>query len=160
MSGGIAFVYDADGDFHIRFNDGMADLEPVANRDDIITLKGTGRGALQVTPAAAPPPGYWPIGIRPCPNSRKLCPGITAGFWKNAEARIGGPGTGSRNAWVNPPDLSNRAGSPRSAGRSEIASATTGNSTPAGQRPRPGSRAGGAWTAPFPSAIPAARWVT
>ena len=39
MSGGIAFVYDADGDFHIRFNDGMADLEKVANRDDIITLK-------------------------------------------------------------------------------------------------------------------------
>ena len=39
MSGGIAFVYDADGDFHIRFNDGMADLEEVANRDDIITLK-------------------------------------------------------------------------------------------------------------------------
>ena len=40
MSGGIAFVYDAEGDFHIRFNDGMADLEPVVDRDDIITLKG------------------------------------------------------------------------------------------------------------------------
>jgi glutamate synthase domain-containing protein 3 len=40
MSGGVAFVYDADGDFHIRFNDGMADMEPVVNRDDIITLKG------------------------------------------------------------------------------------------------------------------------
>ena len=40
MSGGIAFVYDADGDFHIRFNAGMADLEPVVQRDDIITLKG------------------------------------------------------------------------------------------------------------------------
>ena len=40
MSGGIAFVYDADDDFHIRFNDGMADLEPVVDRDDIITLKG------------------------------------------------------------------------------------------------------------------------
>ena len=40
MSGGIAFVYDDDGDFHIRFNDGMADLEPVVQRDDIITLKG------------------------------------------------------------------------------------------------------------------------
>ena len=39
MSGGIAFVYDADGDFNIRFNDGMADLEKVSNRDDIITLK-------------------------------------------------------------------------------------------------------------------------
>jgi glutamate synthase domain-containing protein 3 len=40
MSGGIAFVYDPEGDFHIRFNDGMADLEPVVNRDDITTLKG------------------------------------------------------------------------------------------------------------------------
>ncbi len=39
MSGGIAFVYDSDGDFHIRFNDGMADLEAVTNRDDKITLK-------------------------------------------------------------------------------------------------------------------------
>ena len=39
MSGGIAFVYDADGDFHIRFNDGLADLEEVTSRDDIITLK-------------------------------------------------------------------------------------------------------------------------
>ncbi len=40
MSGGIAFVYDADSDFHVRFNGGMADLEPVVDRDDIITLKG------------------------------------------------------------------------------------------------------------------------
>ena len=40
MSGGISFVHDPDGDFHIRFNDGMADLEPVVARDDIITLKG------------------------------------------------------------------------------------------------------------------------
>ena len=39
MSGGIAFVYDADGDFNIRFNGGLADLEEVSNRDDIITLK-------------------------------------------------------------------------------------------------------------------------
>ena len=40
MSGGIAFVYDPDDDFHIRFNDGMADLEPVVSKDDISTLKG------------------------------------------------------------------------------------------------------------------------
>ena len=39
MSGGIAFVNDADGDFHIRFNDGMADLEPVMEDEDIGTLK-------------------------------------------------------------------------------------------------------------------------
>ena len=40
MSGGIAFVYDPQGDFHIRFNGGLADLEQVVARDDIITLKG------------------------------------------------------------------------------------------------------------------------
>ena len=40
MSGGIAFVHDAEGDFHIRFNDGMADLEPVEEEEDITTLKG------------------------------------------------------------------------------------------------------------------------
>ena len=40
MSGGIAFVYDPDDDFHIRFNGGLADLERVVERDDVITLKG------------------------------------------------------------------------------------------------------------------------
>ena len=40
MSGGIAFVNDADGDFHIRFNDGLADLEPVVEDEDIAILKG------------------------------------------------------------------------------------------------------------------------
>ena len=40
MSGGIAFVYDKDDDFHIRFNDGMADLEPVNDPEDIAILKG------------------------------------------------------------------------------------------------------------------------
>ena len=40
MSGGIAFVHDPDGDFHIRFNDGMADMEPVVEDEDIATLKG------------------------------------------------------------------------------------------------------------------------
>ena len=40
MSGGIAFVYDKDDDFSIRFNDGLADLEPVEAPEDISTLKG------------------------------------------------------------------------------------------------------------------------
>ena len=39
MSGGIAFVYDPDGDFEIRFNPGLADLEPVLDPDDIATLR-------------------------------------------------------------------------------------------------------------------------
>ena len=40
MSGGIAFVYDPDDDFHIRFNDGLSDLEPVKDKQDVVTLKG------------------------------------------------------------------------------------------------------------------------
>ena len=40
MSGGIAFVYDPQDDFGGRFNDGMADLEPVTANEDIETLRG------------------------------------------------------------------------------------------------------------------------
>jgi glutamate synthase domain-containing protein 3 len=39
MSGGIAFVNDEDGDFEIRFNPGLADLEPVTDPEDVATLK-------------------------------------------------------------------------------------------------------------------------
>ena len=39
MSGGIAFVHDAEGDFVDRFNDGMADLEDVADAEDISLLR-------------------------------------------------------------------------------------------------------------------------
>ena len=38
MSGGIAFVYDPDRDFHVRFNDGMADLEDLSEPEDIDLL--------------------------------------------------------------------------------------------------------------------------
>ena len=39
MSGGIAFVHDPDGDFEARFNDDMADLEPVTDSADIAILR-------------------------------------------------------------------------------------------------------------------------
>jgi len=39
MSGGIAFVNDEDGDFEIRFNPGLADLEPVTDPDDVAILR-------------------------------------------------------------------------------------------------------------------------
>ena len=39
MSGGVAFVYDASGDFANHFNDGMADLEDVAESEDIVLLR-------------------------------------------------------------------------------------------------------------------------
>ena len=40
MSGGIAFVYDEDGDFNTRFNPGLADLENVTDSEDISILRG------------------------------------------------------------------------------------------------------------------------
>jgi glutamate synthase domain-containing protein 3 len=39
MSGGIAFVYDPDDNFQIRFNPGLADLELVTDPEDIATLR-------------------------------------------------------------------------------------------------------------------------
>ena len=39
MSGGIAFVYDPDDDFAIRFNYGLADLENLADSEDIAILR-------------------------------------------------------------------------------------------------------------------------
>ena len=49
MSGGIAFVYDPDGDFHIRFNDGMADLEDLVEQEDIDALHSLLTGHLEHT---------------------------------------------------------------------------------------------------------------
>ena len=40
MSGGVAFVYDPDSDFHVRFNPGLADLEEVKDPEDVDFLKG------------------------------------------------------------------------------------------------------------------------
>ena len=39
MSGGIAFVYDENGDFESRFNSGLADLEVVAEIEDTNVLR-------------------------------------------------------------------------------------------------------------------------
>ena len=39
MSGGVAFIYDREGDFEIRFNDGLADLETVSDPEDIAMLR-------------------------------------------------------------------------------------------------------------------------
>ncbi|MBM3942284.1 MAG: glutamate synthase large subunit [SAR202 cluster bacterium] len=52
MSGGIAFVYDADGDFAHRFNSGMADLETVTDPEDIALLRLLVEEHLQLTGSA------------------------------------------------------------------------------------------------------------
>jgi glutamate synthase domain-containing protein 3 len=40
MSGGIAYIFDEDGDFHNRCNQEMVDLEPVAEEEDLEALHG------------------------------------------------------------------------------------------------------------------------
>jgi glutamate synthase (ferredoxin) len=40
MSGGIAYVYDADGDFHIRCNQEMVDLEKLDDAEDVDLVRG------------------------------------------------------------------------------------------------------------------------
>ena len=49
MSGGIAFVYDPEGDFHVRFNPGLADLEEVTDAGDVGFLKGIIETHLRLT---------------------------------------------------------------------------------------------------------------
>ncbi|MYC30516.1 MAG: glutamate synthase large subunit [Chloroflexi bacterium] len=52
MSGGIAFVYDPDDDFVIRFNDGLADLENLADPEDIAQLRQLIADHLEFTGSA------------------------------------------------------------------------------------------------------------
>ena len=52
MSGGIAFVYDPDGDFVNRFNDGMADLESVYDPEDSDLLRRMIEDHLEYTGSA------------------------------------------------------------------------------------------------------------
>ena len=52
MSGGIAFVYDPDDDFAIRFNDGLADLERLAEPEDIALLRQLVQDHLEHTGSA------------------------------------------------------------------------------------------------------------
>jgi glutamate synthase domain-containing protein 3 len=40
MSGGIAYVHDPEGDFHIRCNKEMVDLEPLDDAEDIDLVHG------------------------------------------------------------------------------------------------------------------------
>ena len=40
MSGGIAYVLDEDGDFAVRCNREMVDLEPLSNEEDVGLVRG------------------------------------------------------------------------------------------------------------------------
>jgi len=49
MSGGIAYVYDKDGDFRSRCNLGMVDLEPVVRKEDVAMVRGLLEKHVQYT---------------------------------------------------------------------------------------------------------------
>ena len=49
MSGGIAYIYDADGDFHTRCNMEMVDLEPLEDSEDIDLVRGLLERHLEYT---------------------------------------------------------------------------------------------------------------
>jgi len=49
MSGGIAFVYDEEGDLESRFNAGLADLETVSHPEDVEILRRMVEGHLMYT---------------------------------------------------------------------------------------------------------------
>jgi glutamate synthase domain-containing protein 3 len=52
MSGGIAYVYDKDGDFRNRCNLGMVDLEPIVRQEDVATIRGLLEKHVQFTESA------------------------------------------------------------------------------------------------------------
>ncbi|MDD5537712.1 MAG: glutamate synthase large subunit [Candidatus Omnitrophica bacterium] len=49
MSGGIAYVYDKDGDFRRYCNLGMVDLEPIVRQEDVATIRGLLEKHVQFT---------------------------------------------------------------------------------------------------------------
>ncbi|MFB3120502.1 MAG: hypothetical protein ACE1Y2_08255 [Stenotrophomonas maltophilia] len=73
MSGGIAFVYDPDDDFQIRFNPGLADLELVTDPEDITTLRSMIEDHLRHTGSgpAAQFLGNWQQAL---PRFKKIMP--------------------------------------------------------------------------------------
>ena len=52
MSGGFAFVLDEDGDFSRRCNQDMVDLEPLAEQDDLNTVRGLIQEHFELTGSA------------------------------------------------------------------------------------------------------------
>ena len=101
MSGGIAFVYDPDGDFEICFNPGLADLEPVLDPDDIATLRVMIEKHLEYT-GSGPAKAILDDWDRALPQFKKVMP---RDYRRILAEREENRATGNRSAWVNPMDL-------------------------------------------------------
>ena len=52
MSGGVAYILDRDGDFNMKCNLGMVELESVVEQEDVDELKGLIQKHLQYTDSA------------------------------------------------------------------------------------------------------------
>jgi glutamate synthase domain-containing protein 3 len=103
MSGGIAYVYDPDGDFHIRCNQEMVDLEKLDDAEDIDLVRGllerhreyTGstvaEGLLKGWPAAADrfvkvmPRDYKRVLMEQLKQSKDAQPAASSGNGKNGK---------------------------------------------------------------------------
>ena len=79
MSGGIAYVLDRDGDFHIRCNKEQCDLERLEDPVEISEVKGLIQKHAQYTGAHLRWK-FWRTGRTCTPNSSRLCRKTTKGF--------------------------------------------------------------------------------
>ena len=118
MSGGLAFVYDQDSDFHLRFNDGLADLELVEDPEDVELLKGMIESHLRLT-GSAPARNILESWEQSLPRFKKgHAQGLPAhSVGAGAPGGGGAERTGRFSAWVSPLDLWTPAVCPRNGGR-------------------------------------------
>ena len=94
MSGGVAFVYDPDDDFAIRFNDGLADLENLADPDDIAMLRQLIADHLEYTGSAPGPENSGRLGHFRFPFQEGNAPRLPPRAGRAQESR--GAGSGQR----------------------------------------------------------------
>jgi len=81
MSGGIAYVYDDQGDFGARrCNKASVDLDPLVLDDDVERVRACS-SAIVTLPAARAPRGFWSIGPRRRRGSSRSSRTSTSAFW-------------------------------------------------------------------------------
>jgi glutamate synthase (ferredoxin) len=124
MSGGIAFVYDPDGDFHVRCNKEMVDLEALDDAEDIDLVRGLLERHLEYTGSTVAESllAEWPVvtekfvKVMPKDYKRVLLEQLAATREVEASAAAGnGRKTNGkkRNGSAVPMPKSRKAGAPR-----------------------------------------------
>ncbi len=172
MSGGIAYVLDADGDFVKRCNTAMVDLEPVLGRS-----RAAGKLRARVLASRRDRRGDPAAPDRePCEahgqQARAADPRAVGEPGAAASSRCSRRSTGARSAslprhtrrrrhrWARSPDSSSTSGCRKRAKTRKRARSTTASSSCTCPTRKRRSRARAAWTAARRSACPAARSTT